>query len=97
MGDQNKNPNVALILQNSSLLVDRKQLIDKSQYFASLLSENYIDHLQQEHVINYDIPISTLKVSIVFLKFIFIPIMMYFLSFYHMYSMFIFLFTFGLT
>lgn len=70
MENQNKNSSVALILEDSRLIVNRKQLINKSQYFASLLSENYIDHLQQEHVINYNIPVSTLKVSVVLLKFI---------------------------
>ncbi|XP_014469149.1 PREDICTED: uncharacterized protein LOC106741535 [Dinoponera quadriceps] len=61
MEDQNRDPCVALILKDSRLLVNRKQLISKSQYFAMLLSESYIDHLQQEHVINYDISISTLQ------------------------------------
>lgn len=54
---------VILVLGNLRLAVSRRLLIKESQYFALLLSEKYIDHLREEQIINYDIPVSTLEVS----------------------------------
>ncbi|XP_050450341.1 uncharacterized protein LOC126850913 [Cataglyphis hispanica] len=47
---------VILLLQTERFKIDKKKLINKSQYFAVLLSTTYIDHLLLEHIINYDIP-----------------------------------------
>jgi len=54
---------VSLILKNERFKVRKQKLISKSKYFAVLLSENYIEHRQTEHVINYDIPPISLQVS----------------------------------
>ncbi|XP_024890690.1 uncharacterized protein LOC112466694 [Temnothorax curvispinosus] len=50
---------VTLILKEMQFKVDKQKLIDKSKYFAALLSTNFLECGQTEHVINYDIsPIS---------------------------------------
>ncbi|XP_071642526.1 uncharacterized protein [Temnothorax longispinosus] len=46
---------VTLILKEERFEVDKQKLIDKSQYFAALLSTNFLEYGQTEHVINYDI------------------------------------------
>jgi len=54
---------VTLILKKKQFEVEKQKLISKSQYFAVLLSKNYIEHRQTEHMINYDIPLISLQVS----------------------------------
>ncbi|XP_024890700.1 uncharacterized protein LOC112466697, partial [Temnothorax curvispinosus] len=46
---------VTLILKEERFEVDKQKLIDKNQYFAALLSTNFLEYGQTEHVINYDI------------------------------------------
>jgi len=54
---------VTLIFKEERFKVEKQKLISKSQYFAVLLSKNYIEHRQTEHIINYDIPPILLQVS----------------------------------
>jgi len=54
---------VTLILKKERFEVEKQKLISKSQYFAVLLSENYVEYRQTEHIINYDIPPISLQVS----------------------------------
>lgn len=54
---------VTLILREKRFEVEKQKLIDKSHYFAALLSTNYIEYGQTEHVINYDISATLLQVS----------------------------------
>jgi len=44
---------VILILKKKRFEVDKQKLISKSQYFAALLSENYLEYRQKEHIIEY--------------------------------------------
>ncbi|XP_024879211.1 uncharacterized protein LOC112459378, partial [Temnothorax curvispinosus] len=46
---------VTLILKEERFEVEKQKLIDKSHYFAALLSANFLEYGQTEHVINYDI------------------------------------------
>ncbi|XP_020280898.1 uncharacterized protein LOC109853324 isoform X2 [Pseudomyrmex gracilis] len=48
---------VTLILKTKEFKIDKQKLIDKSRYFAALLSASYIEFGRQEHVINYEIPL----------------------------------------
>ncbi|EGI66717.1 Kelch domain-containing protein 6 [Acromyrmex echinatior] len=56
---ENKNEElretVILILKAERFEVEKQKLISKSQYFAALLSANYLECNQTEHIINYDI------------------------------------------
>ncbi|KYN34062.1 Kelch repeat and BTB domain-containing protein 12 [Trachymyrmex septentrionalis] len=56
---ENKNEElretVTLILKAERFEVEKQKLISKSQYFAALLSANYSECNQTEHIINYDI------------------------------------------
>jgi len=54
---------VTLIFKEERFKVEKQKLINKSQYFAVLLSENYVEHRQTEHMINYDITPILLQVS----------------------------------
>jgi len=54
---------VTMIFKEERFKVEKQKLVSKSQYFAVLLSENYIEHRQTEHIINYDIPPISLQVS----------------------------------
>ncbi|XP_071582534.1 uncharacterized protein [Temnothorax nylanderi] len=50
---------VTLILKKKQFVVEKQKLMDKCQYFAALLSANFLEYEQTNHVINYDIsPIS---------------------------------------
>jgi len=51
---------VILILKENRFEVEKQKLISKSQYFAALLSENYLDYRQTEYIIKYEniLPIS---------------------------------------
>ncbi|KYQ52749.1 hypothetical protein ALC60_08164 [Trachymyrmex zeteki] len=57
MGERNvkSHETIILILKEDQFLVDKQILISKSQYFAALLSENFLEHRQRVHVIEYDI------------------------------------------
>ncbi|XP_071641849.1 uncharacterized protein [Temnothorax longispinosus] len=46
---------VTLVLKEERFEVEKQKLIDKSQYFAALLSANFIEYGQTEHIVNYDI------------------------------------------
>jgi len=66
--DENKEQTcktVILILENRRFKIDRQRLMQKSHYFAALLSPNYKEHRQLEHVINYEIPLKIFKVSFI--------------------------------
>ncbi|XP_024880208.1 uncharacterized protein LOC112460024, partial [Temnothorax curvispinosus] len=52
---------VTLVLKKERFEVDKQKLIDKSQYFAALLSANYLEYGQTDHVINYDISLILLQ------------------------------------
>ncbi|XP_012532998.1 uncharacterized protein LOC105834793 [Monomorium pharaonis] len=52
---------VTLVLKGKRFEVEKQKLTDKSQYFAALLSANYRDHLQTEHIINFDISLISLQ------------------------------------
>ncbi|KAK2588752.1 hypothetical protein KPH14_001636 [Odynerus spinipes] len=52
---------ITLIFEKNRFEVDKKKLISKSRYFECLLSHNFSDSQNKEHVINYDITISTLQ------------------------------------
>lgn len=54
---------VTLILGEERFEVEKRKLIDKSQYFAALLSANYVEYGRTEHIINYDISTILLQVS----------------------------------
>jgi len=54
---------VTLIFKEERFKVEKQKLVNKSQYFAVLLSKNYVEHCQTEHMINYDIPPILLQVS----------------------------------
>lgn len=55
---------VTLILKTKLFEVDKQKLIEKSRYFAALLSANYMDFHQSEHIINYEIPFILFEVSL---------------------------------
>ena len=65
---ENKNEElretVTLILKAERFEVEKQKLISKSQYFAALLSANYSECNQTEHIINYDIAQLSLQVSL---------------------------------
>jgi len=63
--EENEKPpeTVTLILKKDRFEVEKQKLISNSQYFTVLLSENYADYRQTEHMINYDIPSISLRVS----------------------------------
>ncbi|XP_024869624.1 uncharacterized protein LOC112453239, partial [Temnothorax curvispinosus] len=46
---------VTLILKEKQFVVEKQKLMDKCQYFAALLSANFLEYEQTKHVINYDI------------------------------------------
>ncbi|XP_024883878.1 uncharacterized protein LOC112462376, partial [Temnothorax curvispinosus] len=46
---------VTLILKEKQFEVEKQKLMNKSQYFSALLSENFLEYEQTEHVINYNI------------------------------------------
>ncbi|XP_071569222.1 uncharacterized protein [Temnothorax nylanderi] len=46
---------VTLILKEKRFVVKKQKLMDKCQYFAALLSANFLEYEQTRHVINYDI------------------------------------------
>ncbi|XP_071641851.1 uncharacterized protein [Temnothorax longispinosus] len=46
---------VILILKEKQFVVEKQKLMDKCQYFAALLSANFLEYEQTKHVINYDI------------------------------------------
>ncbi|XP_071569157.1 uncharacterized protein [Temnothorax nylanderi] len=52
---------VTLALKEERFEVEKQKLIDKSQYFAALLSANYLEYGQTDHVINYDISLILLQ------------------------------------
>ncbi|XP_043282708.1 uncharacterized protein [Venturia canescens] len=52
---------VTLVLGEDRFQANKRKLVDYSLYFASLFSENFNDHLQNEFKINYDITSRTLK------------------------------------
>ncbi|XP_077269654.1 uncharacterized protein LOC143901328 isoform X2 [Temnothorax americanus] len=52
---------VTLIFKEERFEVEKKKLIDKSQYFAALLSANYLEYGQTDHVINYDVSLILLQ------------------------------------
>lgn len=52
---------ITLIFQQNRYKVDKKKLVSKSRYFECLLSHNFSDSQNKEHVINYDITLSTLQ------------------------------------
>ncbi|XP_071641632.1 uncharacterized protein [Temnothorax longispinosus] len=52
---------VILVLKEERFEVEKQKLIDKSQYFDALLSMNYLEYGQTEHIINYDISPIVLK------------------------------------
>lgn len=54
--------NIILILGKDSIEVNKEKLANKSHYFASLFSHNFSDSHEKEHVINYNIDLSTLQV-----------------------------------
>ncbi|KYN30299.1 hypothetical protein ALC57_00221 [Trachymyrmex cornetzi] len=53
--EESRDVTVTLILKAERFVVEKQKLIGKSQYFAALLSANYSECNQTEHVINYDI------------------------------------------
>ncbi|XP_071652517.1 uncharacterized protein [Temnothorax longispinosus] len=53
--ENNSNEIVTLILKEERFEVEKQKLIDKSHYFANLLSANFQDYTKTKHVINYDI------------------------------------------
>ncbi|XP_018307134.1 uncharacterized protein [Mycetomoellerius zeteki] len=57
MGERNvkSHETMILILKKDRFLVDKQKLISKSQYFAALLSENFLERHQKEHVLEYNI------------------------------------------
>ncbi|KAL0102138.1 hypothetical protein PUN28_018575 [Cardiocondyla obscurior] len=66
MGDDNReneraHETVTLILKDERFEVEKKKLIVKSQYFAALLSPNYLERNRTEYVINYDISSTLLQ------------------------------------
>ncbi|XP_067213861.1 uncharacterized protein [Linepithema humile] len=48
---------VKLVLKTKFFEVDKQKLINNSRYFAALLSANYMEFHQSEHIINYEIPV----------------------------------------
>jgi len=54
---------VTLVLKTKLFEVDKQKLINKSRYFAALLSANYMEFRQSEHIINYEIPFLSFEVS----------------------------------
>lgn len=52
--NERENPLITLILKEQRFEVEKQKLIDKSQYFAALLSPKYREYGQTEHIINYD-------------------------------------------
>ncbi|XP_071569160.1 uncharacterized protein [Temnothorax nylanderi] len=52
---------VILVFKEERFEVEKQKLIDKSQYFDALLSMNYLEYGQTEHIINYDISSILLK------------------------------------
>lgn len=66
MEDENGMPRetITLILKDERFVVEKEKLINKSLYFAALLSTNYLEYGQIEHVINYDISLGLLQVSL---------------------------------
>jgi len=68
--DENKEERcqiVILILENRRFKVNRQKLIEKSHYFAALLSPNYKEYHKSEYKINYTIPLEIFKVSFILL------------------------------
>ncbi|XP_054000313.1 uncharacterized protein LOC128887879 isoform X1 [Hylaeus anthracinus] len=52
---------LTLILDDHRIKVNKERLAKQSRYFASLFSHNFNDSHDKEHVVNYDISLSTLK------------------------------------
>lgn len=52
-----------LILKTKRFEVEKQKLMNKSQYFAALLSANYLEYNQKEHIINYNISPNILQVT----------------------------------
>ncbi|XP_017879181.1 uncharacterized protein LOC108624420 isoform X2 [Ceratina calcarata] len=52
---------VSLILKNKRFKVNKQKVEKKSRYFESLLSPNFNDSRKEEHIINYNICLHTLK------------------------------------
>ncbi|KYM93534.1 PREDICTED: uncharacterized protein LOC108782101 [Cyphomyrmex costatus] len=57
MGNKNEelSETVTLLLKTERFAVDKQKLISKSQYFAALMSANFSEYNQVEHIVNYDI------------------------------------------
>ncbi|XP_031832366.1 uncharacterized protein LOC116426879 isoform X1 [Nomia melanderi] len=53
--------NLMLILGENCVEVSKEKLANKSRYFASLFSHNFADSHNKQHIINYDIALSTLQ------------------------------------
>ncbi|KAL6259182.1 hypothetical protein P5V15_009102 [Pogonomyrmex californicus] len=64
---------VTLILKGIRFRVSKQKLIRKSQFFAVLLSKNYIDYHKTEHTILYDIPINMMKMFLYWIEYNYLP------------------------
>ncbi|KAL6258994.1 hypothetical protein P5V15_008916 [Pogonomyrmex californicus] len=64
---------ITLILKECQFIVDKQKLIDKSQYFATLLSKNYIDYRKRKHTILYDIPIMLMEMFLDWIHYDYLP------------------------
>lgn len=53
--------NVTLIIDDNRFEASREILASKSNYFKSLFSGNFNDSFKEEHIINYDITVTTFK------------------------------------
>ncbi|XP_011637877.1 uncharacterized protein LOC105427708 isoform X2 [Pogonomyrmex barbatus] len=62
--NEKQHETITLILKEERFEVDKQKLISKSQYFAALLSANYLEYQQTEHVIKYEIPTVSLQAFI---------------------------------
>lgn len=62
-GDMERREIVTLVLKRKLFEVDKQKLINKSRYFAALLSANYMEFHQSEHIIKYEIPLLSFEVS----------------------------------
>ncbi|XP_011700582.1 PREDICTED: uncharacterized protein LOC105457557 isoform X1 [Wasmannia auropunctata] len=59
--NENQRETVTLILGAHRFEVDKQNLIGKSQYFAALMSVNYLERRLTEHIVNYDVSPNTLQ------------------------------------
>ncbi|KAL6259183.1 hypothetical protein P5V15_009103 [Pogonomyrmex californicus] len=64
---------VTLILKEIRFRVSKQKLIRKSQFFATLLSKNFIDYHKTEHNILYDIPVTMMKMFLNWIEWDYFP------------------------